>query len=569
MDAPTLAPPNPAIAAAAQQAQNPTPAPPQPTLTMSGGPAPAMATPAAPDVTKAHVSVAQRLLGGLFGSTPTQYTIDPKTGVQTASSQPQKPGAFFRNLLGAAVLGGASAAGTNPEGGFWGGVGTGGRAVQANAKQQDLQRQQQAQQQFKNQQDAAKNQREADAATTEDTLRKAQIAQANMETYRTNVLTQGESLDTHNKVADMGKAGVKPYVDSGIKPLHEDVPETEMNALIAAEGHGGKSTLDWEPTGVKAYIDPKTGQPGYQQTYSAYDPKGPITVSKDTIAQWKKDGLDTADPLAFGMASNMVNAGKTIDASQYVQLKKLDTQAYNDNVIRQKNDADTEEGKARVNAQNATAAHEWAETTRAKAETGQINQTKNETAALDSALTELSDPNKANGDFSKLSAKSKVVIGESAKVLLPSLQQEAKDALTADPTDSQGIAKGAMQQMDTIRELALQAITGGQPQGTMMINPQGQQVLVPADKLSTATQNGYKPVSGPAAGNPNERVTVKVGNNTQTMTRADFAANKAKWANIDTQANPTAAAWANATVSGPAGPSAGPAAPVINVQSQM
>ena len=498
MDAPTLAPPNPAIAAAAQQAQNPTPAPPQPTLTMSGGPAPAMSAPAAPDVTKAHVSVAQHLLGGLFGSTPTQYTIDPKTGVQTASSQPQKPGAFFRNLLGAAVLGGASAAGTNPEGGFWGGVGTGGRAVQANAKQQDLQRQQQAQQQFKNQQDAAKDQREADAATTEDTLRKAQIAQANMETYRTNVLTQGESLDTHNKVADMGKAGVKPYVDAGIKPLHEDVPELEMNALIAAEGHGGKSTLDWEPTGVKAYIDPKTGQPGYQQTYSAYDPKGPITVSKDTIAQWKKDGLDKADPLAFGMASNMVDAGKTIDASQYVQLKKLDTQAYNDNFQRDKNSLDTQETQAKINASNATVAAENARALHESAAAGNERDVKNATEAQAQALDEY---NKVGGDPTKLSPKSKFIISEAAQTKISSLDAEAK--MLIDAGDQAG-ALDRINKADQWRSLMQSATTapaaGQIPAGAITAtNPQTQQKSYSTDGGKTWTAVGGTPAAAQPA----------------------------------------------------------------------
>jgi len=351
------------------------------------------------------------------------------------------------------MLGGAAAAGQNPEGGFWGGVGNGARAVQANAKQQDLMRQQQAQKDFENKNAADKNARENSAANSEETLREAQIAQANAETYRSNVLTQGATLEQHDTVAKAGQQHFADYDAAGLKPIFKDIPETDMQQTIA--NRPGASTYDWEATGVKPVLNAQ-GNPTYVYTYSAYDPKGQIPVSQGTIDQWKKDGMDKMFPELF----NVVKAGKPIDATQYIELKRTDEKLYNDTLTRQKNDQNTAEGQARIAAQNATAAHEWAETTHARAETGQIIQTKNETAALDNALTELSDPKRANGDFSKLSPKSKVVIGESAKVLLPSLQQEAKDALTADPTDASGTAKAALQQMDTIRGLALQALTG-------------------------------------------------------------------------------------------------------------
>lgn len=411
----------------------------------------------------AHDTAFGRAAKALLGST-TDYTVDPKTGQTVATQTPTKPGQFWKNVLAAAVLGGAAGANGDPRQGFAGGITRGGAAEQENLQKQDLLKRQQARQQFEDQNAASANQRAQNAdtraeqeAVTHQQLAKAQIAQANAETYRTNVLTQGATYDQHQKIADAGKQHFSDYAAAGLQPIMKDIPEAEMQQTIA--NRPGASTYDWEATGVKPILDAQ-GNPTYVYTYSAYDPKGQIPVSKGTIDQWKADGMDKMFPDLF----NMVKAGKSIDAQQYVELKRTDAKLFNDNLVRSKAAQETAEGKAKIAHENAEAGRAWAEAAEARARKGQLDLAKNQTQALDEALSELSDPKKANGDFSKLSPKSKVVIGESAKVMLPSLEAEAREALQADPSDSQGIAKQAMQQADVIRKLALQAITGSPSQ---------------------------------------------------------------------------------------------------------
>jgi hypothetical protein len=457
----TLAPPNPAIAAAARQAQQPDQAPPTPNLPAGamGGQTPqqalqAMPTPQAPDVVD-HNTLFGKAAKMILGYAPTTYSIDPQTGKQVATQgAPQKPGQFFKNILAASVLGGAAAAGQNPEGGFWGGVGNGARAAQANAKQKDLMRQQQAQKDFENKNAADKNARENSAAATQEKLAQAQIIASNAETLRSNVMTQGASWDQHQKEADRGVTHLQPYKDAGLQPVEQDVPEIEMMKTVHDRVVAGLPALDFEPTGVKAYNDPKTGQPGFQYTYTGYDPKGTVPISREVVAQWKKDGLDKSDPLEFGMVSNLVDKNQPVEALQYNKLKEMDAKLYNDNYIREKNDLTSKEADARIKASKAEVAKDLAEKNRANAETGAINETKNETEARGAALDEL---NKVGGDMSKLSPKSKIVLSESAKGQIASLDAEAK--MLIDSGDQAG-AKDRLSQADQWRSLAQQALTG-------------------------------------------------------------------------------------------------------------
>ena len=493
MDSPTLAPPNPAIAAAAQQAQQPGQAPPAPNLPAGamGGQTPqqalqAMPAQQAPQVTPAHVSVAQRLLGGLFGTAAPTYAVDPKTGQQVETpGAPQKPGAFFRNILAASMLGGAAAAGQNPAGGFWGGVGNGARAVQANAKQQDLMKQQQAQKDFENKNAADKNARENSAAATQEKLAQAQIITSNAETLRTNVMTQGLSWAQHKEQSDRGVVHLQPYKDAGLQPVEQDVPEIEMMKTVHDRVVAGLPALDWEPTDVKAYNDPKTGQPGFQYTYTGYDPKGTVPISKEVVAQWKKDGLDKSDPLEFGMVSNLVDKNQPVEALQYNKLKEMDAKLYNDNYLREKNDLTSKEGLARIAASNAEVAKDLAEKNRANAETGAINETKNETEARGAALDEL---NKVGGDISKLSPKSKIVLSESARGQISSLDAEAK--ILIDSGDQAG-AKDRIVQADQWRSLAQQML-GGQADPKVAATVASLKGKTPSE-VATALQNPLIP----------------------------------------------------------------------------
>jgi hypothetical protein len=181
-------------------------------------------------------------------------------------------------------------------------------------------------------------------------------------------------------------------------------------------------------------------------------------VSKDTIAQWKNDGLDKTDPLEFGMAANMVNAGKPLDATQYIALKQLDAKAYNDNYIRQKNDQTSEEAQARVKASNAEAADHLANAAAANARAAKDKEDTNEWAAYSGAMKRLGEMQKQGKGFADLSPEDRILIGTtSVKTLVPSLQEEVKIDMA---NNDDAAAKDKMQQIDQIRGLALQAITG-------------------------------------------------------------------------------------------------------------
>ena len=316
---------------------------------------------------------------------------------------------MWKSILAAAIVGGAAGANGDPRQGFAGGITRGGAAEQDAMQKQDLLKRQQARQQFGDRNAAAANQRaqNADAraeqeAVTIDTLRKAQIAGANLENVRTQQLTQAESFKLHQDVATAGKQHFADYQAAGLSPIMKDIPETEMQRTIA--NRPGASTFDWEATGVKVGIDPNTGQATHEYLYSAYDPKGQIPVSKGTIAQWKADGMDKLYPDLF----NMVKPGKPLDAQQYVELKRLDAQLFNNNLERDKATRDSEEGKSRMRLQNAQAAKAFAESVESRARAGVISMGKSQTEQLGTALTEL---NTVGGDFTKLKPGSKVIIG--------------------------------------------------------------------------------------------------------------------------------------------------------------
>ena len=131
-----------------------------------------------------------------------------------------KPGQFFRSLLAGVLTGAAAGAGHG-----WEGAGLGAEA--ANKQQQGIKNkaQEQAQQQFENQQKTT-------AANTEEQLKRASIAQANAETLRTNIMTQGASYDLHQKIADADKARVSTFEEAGVKPVYKDITESQMNDYL-------------------------------------------------------------------------------------------------------------------------------------------------------------------------------------------------------------------------------------------------------------------------------------------------------------------------------------------------
>ena len=412
-------------------------------------PAPAQQQPQQPNpqvATAVHDSLIGRAFKAISGQN-TQYQVDPSTGKMVQTQVPNTPGQFFRNVVASAIVGGAAGADNANSRSAGSGLAAGAlgaRAALNRDQQLDQERVQRAQQDYQNQLVSQRNQREeaeaqrqAQGFQTEETLRKANIAHANAETYRTNVLTQGEDFKTHQEVAEAGNTHFSDYKDAGLKPIAENVSEQEMNDFM--KNRPGSSQLDWEATGVKVGKDAQ-GNPTHEYTYSAFDPKGQIPVSQGTLDQWKKDGMDKYYPDLF----KNLKAGRELDVNAYVSLKKKDANLFNNNFARQKQELDLEEGQQRINTQKATAAHEYAETRHVNQEIFDSSLNKKQGEQFTAAMKSLDD---AGGDISKLKPSERVTLGESAARLLPAYNTAIKNALD---NDDHATANDLMGQMTNI-----------------------------------------------------------------------------------------------------------------------
>lgn len=452
---------------------NPNPSQPGPSQTspMAGGTSPQQTQPQmSPD--QAHSSMVGRVFKSLMGQPNVTYTRDPNTGQMVQTAVPQKAGNLFRSILAGSLLGAAASADQVHNGSGLAAAGVGYTAQQKQAEQQDQLKRQQADQDFQSRlklnderrkdEESQRQQQSLDLekqrTNSTELLNKAQIAQAQAETIRTNTLTQGTDFENHQKVADAGKQNVADYEASGIKPIARGIAEgDEMNQWI--KDHPGQ-TADAEATGVKITTG-TDGKPDYHLTYDIYDPKGTVTLSQETISKWKKDGLDPQ--YLKGLSSGM-----KLSAKDFVAIKHQADKSYNDNFEKSLKDNQLEESKQRINLTKAETAKNYAEMAREKKDGAESDK---QTNLYGESLDEL---NKVGGDFSKLSPRSKVIMADHAARMLPGLEKSIKDATDE---DDQPRAKELTKQYDAIRSLQTQALQSS-----------SQPAAAPQDKLGAATQ---------------------------------------------------------------------------------
>lgn len=327
----------------------------------------------------------------------TNYQIDPNTGQMVATPAKRSPGQLMRGILAGALLGSAKGAEGN-DGSFVKGFARGGAAGVEDQRNQDLLRQKQAQQQFENQIKARR-------AGTEEDLMRAQIAMHNASTLRENQLTQFdkarfdrdttewrtkwplESFKLHNESATLGNTQLKPYLDAGLPYFQKDISESEMLKLDPDAMKEHQKHL-WEPTGVRMGTD-KDGNPTYETTYSAVDPKGKVQLTDDWIAAAKKAGLDQVTGKATW---DVLKKGKSLDFDQYSSLNKRLQDLTNTQTERRKKALDEEK-------ENAEVAHFRAEA----AELGaRANLTKFQMEDAKTTKLALEEFSKGDGDLSKI-----------------------------------------------------------------------------------------------------------------------------------------------------------------------
>lgn len=346
-------------------------------------PPPNLSTPAAPPQLSPAQVMSQQLqaadtqhhsaLGKAFRSimgNDVSYQINPQTGKMEQTETPQKPGQFWRGIIAATVLGGATAA-KNKAPGFIQGAAEGGEAVVDKSEQQDKLKRQQAQDQFK-------DQLAARSANTEEDLKRAQIAMHNAHTLHENQIMQREDYSFHKDVADHGKKQLQPFIDADPTLVKfQDIPETQMTDLL--KNNPDSQHLLWEPTGTRIVIG-ADGKPNVEATYSGVDPSGKVKITKDQIDVWKKAGIDQIYPKDW---EDVLKPGKELTATQYMAVNQKSQELANKQLITKKEKMSEEEQQAKIGLEKAQAAHWYADAAKIKKEGG--DKAKAEKTYIDAA----------------------------------------------------------------------------------------------------------------------------------------------------------------------------------------
>lgn len=408
---------------------------------------------------ESHHSLLGRAFSSLYesmGQGPPKYHVDPETGQTVRDEQPPgKPGQFFRNILAASILGAAAgqdAHARNPSGGFAGGMAAGANAEMGELHNQDDLARKRAADDWQRAQEIKKQKMEEERQKSELDLHKAQIAEANANTARINMETQGSDFRMHQEVVTAGRANESVYREAGLQPISgtEGISESDMAAFLKRRPEA--ISWDWIHTGLRTTIGPD-GKPQYEYTYSAYEPHGKVALTGSALAQWKKDGMEKYYPEITNM-----KPGQQLDVMQFIQLKRLDEGMFADNIKRTKDRLDIEEKKAQIDRTNL--------------EISKLQLEKKDKQDLETAEQELSG---VNGDVSKLGAKSKSILAKYAQTMVKEFNDSMqrayeiyKGAVTAGGEQSDD-ARGALQEYQTLqgaRDMWLKIGGLGAGQGT-------------------------------------------------------------------------------------------------------
>lgn len=560
--------------------------PPPPGNPMMGGGAPVITPPAAPNVqvqppapdpqqaAQAHDSLIGRTFKALTG-TNTQYSVDPTTGKTIQTPVQNTPGQFFKNVVAAALLGGAMGEdkARQNEGSPLAAAVQGGTAVINRDQQLNQQRIGQARDEFQDQLKAQQNQREqstADREAQEAPLRqqmlKAQTAQMNAATANQLAEAQSRGFTFHHEMADAGQAEAKMYEDSNVQPFARDIPESQIPEFLK-NNPGAASQYHAVVTGTRTSLD-KNGQPQWESTVSLYPNSASTVVTKDWLNTPKIQALKRTDPDWYSNLQQKAETGGTIDAQTRQATILRATAAYGEQTKANTDDLASKREQALIDEAKAHIGEYHAETAKLYKDQQQQDFANDSLAAV------------LRGDNGK--DKKGIVQPVTAKQYasaLPILRDSANlahanwvTAISAakDETDEKGPLHDEANKLGQEASDAASVVSGvvrragGNPEpgaataggSTQLRDPHGNMVEVPSGDVTKWLGKGYTQPGGGT--NSDEQVTVKLGNTTQTMSRADFAANKAKWADIDPNVNPQAAAWKTAAVTGAAPAPPGP-----------
>jgi hypothetical protein len=356
-----------------------------------------------------HHSALGKAFRSIMGN-DVSYQIDPQTGKMVQQETPQKPGQFWRGILAATVLGGATAA-KNKAPGFMQGAAEGGEAAIDKAQQQDQLKQQQAQEQFK-------DQLAARSANTEEDLKRMQIAHINAQTLRENQIMQRTDYDFHKDIGEQGLKDLQPFIDADPKLVKfKDIDEADKNELL--KNNPQALHLMWRPTGTKIVFE-DNGKPNVHATYTGVDPEGNIKLTDDQIKHLKEVGVEKY----LGASTwGVLTKDKELNAKQYIAVMQHAKTLNNELLINKKAKFDEEKEQASIDLVKAQASH-------FKAEASKLYSDEADKKAALEAFDILS----SGKDVSKLSIKGREALSKGLTDIVKTNMAAIKDL----PKDATG-----------------------------------------------------------------------------------------------------------------------------------
>jgi hypothetical protein len=209
-----------------------------------------------------------------------------------------KPGQFFRNLLGGIMIGAAAGYGSKE----------GGRAgVEAVQRQQGIlqrqqeMKQQQQQQQIENQRNIKKDQREQDKDDQEKIRDNAQMSLWNIQKMGALQDIQGKGYKEHQELVDKAAPILQGYSAANLKPIPgmEHVSEQDHIAALKDPAKKLDFNVDWEPTGVESYVTKVNGEDvvNYQTVWAAYSKTDSVPINSAFLTRATNAGLADRDVL--------------------------------------------------------------------------------------------------------------------------------------------------------------------------------------------------------------------------------------------------------------------------------
>jgi len=285
----------------------------------------------------AHDTLFGRAAKMLLGGNEPQYSVDAN-GNTVATQGQQAPGSFFKNVLAAAVLGGAAGANGNPAQGIAGGLVRGGAAGIQQQQLRDQQKRAQAQEDFQNQQKVGQQSREA-------MLTNAQVQNMHSEMVARDRRSDLEDQDAHDKHNAASAALAGTLVAAGgtpaIIPVNGEAKSSFTAPDLAAAYVKDPSILKGPQGFVRHFIDTTDSSELDFNGKNWVDASGdPVNMSDKTTVKAIDVPIDAMKTKVTtkGSAINAAYGGSLVDPGKEYQMSPLDMDSLNARRLKESRD---------------------------------------------------------------------------------------------------------------------------------------------------------------------------------------------------------------------------------------